>query len=302
MATDGSSTIGRDRFALIALWGARLVWIALAVFGGAGIGSALASHDRAVQLTGTIGAWIAWGVVALALLIPSTLGLTVVRAVVPAALVAAAIAALEGDDAIERLVCVGLALLAAALVASGELGQLFAQSSAYGDERRFVLRPPVAYLLPTVVSWCVLCAAAIAGPLLVASGAWAAGAPVSVAAVVLAWFLGRRYHRLARRWVVVVPAGIVIHDHLVLAETAMFPRTSLAHVALALEGTEAADLTGPAAGMAVEIALRDTPTVVLAATRNAPRGTALHVRSVLVAPTRPGRMLAEVARRGFPVG
>ena len=82
----------------------------------------------------------------------------------------------------------------------------------------------------------------------------------------------------------------------------MFPKSPLERVGLALAGTEAADLTGPAAGMAVEVALRDAPTVILAATRTAPRGTALHVRSVLLAPSRPGRMLAEVARRGFPVG
>ena len=46
----------------------------------------------------------------------------------------------------------------------------------------------------------------------------------------------------------------------------------------------------------------DAPTVVLAPTRATPSGQALHVRAVLVAPTRPGRLLAEAARRGFPVG
>ena len=291
-----------DRIALVRLWGARLSWLALAVLGGAAIGDALSGHVRAVQLTGTVGAWVGWGVVALAMLVPSTVSLTVVRTVVPAGLVVSIIAAIESDDTAARIACVALAVLAATFVATGELGQLFAQGSAYGDERRFVLRPPLAYLVPAVISWCALCAAAISGPLLLASGAWAIGVALTALAAVMGWFLGRRYHRLARRWLVLVPAGIVVHDHLVLAETAMFPRATLAHIGLALEGTEAADLTGPAAGMAVEIALRDVPTVVLAPTRTAARGTALHVRSVLVAPSRPGRVLAEAVRRNFPVG
>jgi hypothetical protein len=160
----------------------------------------------------------------------------------------------------------------------------------------------VPYIVPAVVSWAVLCACAIAGPLALAARAWAVGVPLSIAAAGLAWFLGRRFHRLARRWLVVVPAGFVIHDHVVLAETAMFPRGSVASVALALAGTEAADLTGLAAGHAMEIALHGTETVVLAPTRAAPGGTALHVRAVLLAPSRPGRALVAAAERGVRVG
>ena len=287
---------------MVATWGARIAWLAVAVLGGEAIGDALSSHSRPVQVTGTVGAWITWGVVALALLVPSTVSLTVVRTIVPAAVVASVLAAVESDDAVAAVTCVALSVLALAMVAVGEFGQSFAQASAYGDERRFVLRPPVAYLVAAALSWCVLCAVALAGPLLLAAGAWALGLPLTVLAVALAVYLGRRFHRLSRRWAVLVPAGIVVHDHLVLAETAMFPRRTLRHVALALAGTEAADLTGPAAGMAVEIGLTDVPTVVLAPSRAAPRGTALHVRSVLIAPSRPGRMLAEAARRRFPVG
>ena len=76
----------------------------------------------------------------------------------------------------------------------------------------------------------------------------------------------------------------------------------MASVGLALADTQAADLTGPAAGHAVEIALRDPSTVVLAHTRAKPNGTALHVRSVLVAPTRPGRLLRAAADGRLPVG
>jgi hypothetical protein len=70
---------------------------------------------------------------------------------------------------------------------------------------------------------------------------------------------------------------------------------------LALDGTDAADLTGPAGGHAVEIELRDHETVVFAPSRTEPNGRAIHARAVLVAPTRPGRFLAAAAERGLPV-
>ena len=104
-------------------------------------------------------------------------------------------------------------------------------------------------------------------------------------------------HRLARRWLVLVPAGLVLHDELVLAETVMLPRRSIDAILLAPADTEAADLTGNALGRALEIRLTGASTVVLAGSPSKPGGTALHVHSILVSPTRPGRVIAEAARR-----
>ena len=282
-------------------WAARAVWLAMALLGGAAFSDALSDRSRAVQVVGTAVLWALWAVVALALLVPSTVSLTVTRMIVPGALVVAVVAAFHAD-AVEIVLCLAPAIAMCAIVAAAELGEAFAQASAYGDERRFVLRPPVAFLLPAVVSWLLWCACVIVGPLAVAAENWLVGVPVTVAAVVLSWFLARRFHRLSRRWLVLVPAGVVIHDHVVLAETAMFLTSAVTSASLALAGTEAADLTGPAAGHAVEVALRDADTVVLAPTRAKPNGTALHVRSVLVAPSRPGRALAEASARGVRVG
>jgi hypothetical protein len=281
----------------VVVWAARAVWLAIALLGGEAFGDALTERSRPVQLTATVLLWVLWGAVALALLVSSTVSLTVVRTIVPGALVVAILATVTGADSVDAVVAIGLVVVMVALVGSGELGETFAQASAYGDERRFVLRPPVPFLVPAVVSWLVLCACAIAGPLSLASGAWGIGVPVTAAAVVLSWFLGRRFHRLSRRWLVLVPAGLVVHDHVVLAETAMFRRAGIESVGLALVDTQAADLTGPAAGHAVEIRLREPDTVVLAPTRAKPGGTALHVRAVLVAPTRPGRALTAAAQR-----
>jgi hypothetical protein len=42
-------------------------------------------------------------------------------------------------------------------------------------------------------------------------------------------------------------------------------------------------------------------TAVLAPRPKTPRGTAIHLSALLVAPSRPGAVLREAARRGLPV-
>jgi hypothetical protein len=128
------------------------------------------------------------------------------------------------------------------------------------------------------------------------------GVTVTAAAVALGAFLLPRFHRLTRRWVVLVPAGFVLHDHVVLAETVMFPASILRRARLALADTQAADFTGPAGGHAVEVTVSESTTVVLAGTRAKPNGTALHVLAFLVAPTRPGRLLHAAGDRSLSVG
>jgi hypothetical protein len=88
----------------------------------------------------------------------------------------------------------------------------------------------------------------------------------------------------------------------VLAETVMFPSAILTRARLALADTQAADLTGPAGGHAVEVTLSESTTVVLAGTRAEPAGTALHVLAFLVAPSRPGRLLQAAGERSIRVG
>jgi hypothetical protein len=101
---------------------------------------------------------------------------------------------------------------------------------------------------------------------------------------------------------VVVPAGLVVHDQVVLAETAMFRHAEVARIGLALADTGAADCTGPASGHAVEVQLHDSATLVYAPTRSTPNGRAIHATALLVAPTRPGRLLQAAGARGLPVG
>lgn len=286
----------------LTLWLARASWVLVAVVGGGGIGDAMADRSRAVQLTATIAAWAVWAVVAVLLAVPAALGLTLIRMIVPGAVVASIATLVSAGATTGTVLAVVTTALAASVIGSGEFGQQMVQASAYGDERRFLLRAPAAFYLPTVVSWTLWCAAIVVGPLALAARAWVVGIPVSAFAVVATWFLLPRFHRLARRWIVLVPAGVVVHDHVVLAETVMFRAGDVTRARLALADTQAADLTGPAGGHAVEVAVRDAVTVVLAGTRERPNGTALHVYAFLCAPTRPGRLLHALADHHLPVG
>jgi hypothetical protein len=284
-------------------WSPLVAWVVLVVFAAPAVGAALADRSRAVQLVGTTGAWVWWAVGLLALLVPTTVALTVVRMLAPAGVLATGWAGLAGGpDAIQLGVGLAATLAAALLVFNGEFGRRFVQGSAYGDEARFPLRPPGVLLLgPIPLFWSVGAVAALAGPLLLAARAFILGVPVTGFAGAAAWLLGRRFHRLSRRWLVFVPAGAVVHDQTVLAETSMFPKAVIAGCALAPAGTEAADFTGNAPGSAIEFRLHNPgEKVVLAPDKEHPGGRALHVRSFFVSPTLPGAALAEARRRGLP--
>ena len=283
----------------IAVWLFRVSWVALVFATGPAIGDALDGRSRAVQIVGTIGTWAAWGVVMLVALVPTTVSLTVLRTITPGSIAVGGAAWGAGASATAGIVAVAFAAVATLLAFSGDVGESFVQGSAYGHERRLPLRPPGPVLVVLPLTWAPLVACVLIGPLALAARNWAVGAPLTALAAGLAVVLAKRYHRLSKRWLVLVPAGIVLHDHLVLAETNMVAKNTVGSAGLALVGTEAANLTGNALGPVVEIRLRELATFVLAAP---PRGQtkALHVQSFLISPTRPGRALRELHLLGIP--
>jgi hypothetical protein len=282
-------------------WAARGAWIVVAVVGGAAVESALDGRSGAVTTTAVVGAWALWGVVGLALAIPSVRSLTVVRVGAPLAVVAAIVTALAGADALDVVLLLVPSLVAVAAVAAAEFGRQFVQASAYGDEERFVLRLPVAAGAAAVVSWFLWAPTVVAGPLLLAAEQWIAGALLTAAAVAGAAFLGPRWHRLSQRWFVLVPAGVAVHDPVVLADTFPLRTGQISRLTLAPADTTGADLTGPASGYAIEVATTESVTAVLAFTPKEPDGRAIHLTAFLVAPSRPGAVLRSAKRRGLPV-
>lgn len=283
------------------VWAARALWVTLPATAGWALGEALAGRSTPVRTTAMAGGWGLWAVGLVALLVPTTVGLTAARLVAPAAPAAGAAGLIAGASAAPGGLALAHGLAAAAAVFSAEVGQRFAQGSAYGDEARFPLRPPGLYAAgPMPAAWAVLAAGLGAGPLLVAARQWLPGGVLTALGLVAAAPLGRRFHRLSRRWLVVVPAGVVLHDPVALAETVLFRRSELAGMGLAPAGTAATDLTARALGLALQIDLAAPAAVAVNGAGRAAPATA-SVSAVLVAPSRPGRVLEECRRRGFTV-
>jgi hypothetical protein len=277
-------------------------WTAVAAAGW--VAGAHALDGRAVPATtvATVAMWLLWGAVLVTLIVPSTVGLTVVRMLAPLAAAAAVTIWICGAGAWRGPLLFGLVAVFTALVFSADLGQSFVQASAYGDEQRLLLRAPAALIPALVVSWTLWAATTVSGVVFLSAQRWLIGALLTALAAGLGVVLLPRAHQLSRRWLVLVPTGVVVHDPTVLADTFMVTKPKVARVRLAEADTEAADLSGPAAGHLVEVSLKGMETVVLAGTRAKPAGTALHVQSFLVAPSRPGRALEAAAAGRLTVG
>lgn len=277
-------------------WSLRAAWVAVGLSvtsvvddvapGGDVIGSAIRVCLAA--------AWIGGAV---ATTFPAVMTLTIVRTLIPLAVPVTIAAWTGGADPVSGATALVASLTATALASTAELGRGYVQASAYGAEDRHLLRPPPAYLAASVVAWCVASTAlTIGGAALIADRPIGGAALAALGLAITVW-AAPRWHRLSRRWLVAVPAGVVVHDHLVLAETLMITRAELAGVTLALTDTTAADLTGPAGGHTLEISTHQPVTAVLAATPERPGGRAIHLSAALVAPSRPGHALAAISRR-----
>jgi hypothetical protein len=286
------------RRASVILWALRAVWTSLPFTVGPLLSDALTDTSRPVQVVASLGLWVSWAIGLGLSLVRTTVSLTALRLLAPAPL-AAAIAAVitdrSGGWAGTAAALTGLVVMVLAF--RGEVGRAFVEGSGYGDEARFPLRPPGPLLLgPLQLAWFALAACVVAGPLLLAAGAWLVGLVVTIAAIALLTVLPRRFHRLSRRFLVFVPAGLALHDHVALAETAMFRWTAIQDLRQALCDTEALDLTVNALGPALEITLTGPETLLLAASGRAPAVT-VHAEAILCNPTLTRATLSEANRR-----
>ena len=285
-----------DRSRLL-LWLVRVLWTATGVFGSL----ALERLEVAFRAPVLILAALGWLVGVGAVTIISVVGLTVARTVITLSLPVGLAVAMTSVEPV-TIAFAACSALTTALVLSAEFAHLSVQASAYGDEERLVLRTPAGFALAGVVVWILWAAALIIAALAAGNSRWwVAG---TLGALVAAITIGAlpRWNLAARRWLVLVPAGVVVHDPLVLAETLMLRRSDIARIGLAPVDTTALDLTGPSSGHAIEIDIV-APVPVLVATRR--RGQTVRpaeASAVLVAPLRPGRALQRAQRRRLPVG
>jgi len=268
------------------MWAARAVWAAVGVL--APWDTVADGRSAAVSAVLRSWGWTSWLTVMVALFVPAALSLTLVRTLVPTVAVTAFFMGIG--------VWLFVAVVILLVLLSRDVADVLVQGSAYGAETRFALRTPVPYLAPAVLVWAALVSTTVGGSLLLASGNLAAGIPVTAGGALLAWKVPVRLHRLSRRWLVVVPAGLVVHDHLVLGETMMVRRNHLGAVTLVERAGDEADLTGAVPGRRVRIAMTQPDKVILSPITMRTLGTteALHVTSFAVAPLRAAAAVSAV--------
>jgi hypothetical protein len=292
------TTPARGRLAVLtSAWPVRVAWLALPFVCGPALGEALDDASRPVQLVASLGMWAGWAVVLVATLVPSTVSLTMLRLGAPGPVAASAAAAVAGGPSGSDTLALAGSLAAALVAFSAPTGEVFVDGSSYGDEKRMPLRAPGPLLLgPIEAVWCVAAAGVTAGPLLLAAHQWVAGAVALAAGLPAAWFAARSLHALARRWVVFVPAGLVVHDPLALVNAVLVRRATLRSLGPAPAGTDALDLTRGALGLALEVRMTESVPVTLV---RPPGRTSENVTTdaVLITPSRPGALLAEARRR-----
>jgi hypothetical protein len=284
-------------------WVLRLAWAALPLTTGAVLAAGLDGRSRSVQLVANIGLWAGWALVLVATLVPHPVGLTALRLAAPAGLVSVLAAVVAGDPSVvATLVGVAGSAVTVALAFAPAAGMLFVNGPSYVDERRYPLRAPGPLLLgPLPLAWAVAVVGPAVGVLLLAAGQWVAGAVVTAVTGVASVVLVRAMHGLSRRWVVFVPAGVVLHDPMTLADPVLFQRPVIERLRPAAADTDSLDLTQRAPGLVVELVLREKVPMTLVTAGNRAGRSGASAR-LLFAPTRPGRVLAEAATRRLPVG
>jgi hypothetical protein len=220
-----------------------------------------------------------------------------VRIVVPVSIVAVLLIGPHDGFDLGDGVALAASILLTALCFLPAVGAVFLHGLAYGDEERVALRAPGALLLgPIEISWLVLVAAASVGPLLLAAQQWIAGVVAVVIGALLVVLLARALHELARRWLVFVPAGVVVHDPLGLGDPVLLVRARVQSFGPAPADSDATDLTMAAPGLALEIGLAQKTEMVQRLGRSGSRP--LVTSALLVTPTRPGAAVAIAAERG----
>ncbi len=284
-------------------WTLRSLWALLPLAAGPAFAAALDPTSGAMRTTASLGLWAVWAVTLLATLVPAPVTLTLVRLVAPAAPVAVVWAGATGRPSpLATAAAVAATVAAAAVALAPAIGRAFVNAPAYPNERRHLLRLPGALALgPVPLAWAVTVVAPTATVLLAAAEQWVAAVLVAAVGGPAAVLAARSLYNLTQRWVVLVPAGLVLRDTMALVEPVLFRRELIEALRPAPAGTDSLDLTLGAAGLALELLLTEKVgmTLIKAKERRGEEGSSARL---LMTPTRPGAVLADAGERSIPVG
>ena len=268
-------------------WPVRVLWLVAALLPN-NLTDTMSSHSQVLRTTMSVELWLLWALVALATWLHHPISLTTARCIVPVVVAHLLVGLPDSSFGAGNVIGAACALVALILIYTSDYGSIHVQASAYGDERRYLLRVPAPIVMPLVLGWGVMTVVVCITPLMLASERYVVGGIGVVLSIGLLWQLPVRLHRLSRRWLVKVPAGWVVHDDVVLSENLLIKSHEVMSMNLALEGSEAIDLTGMTRGVPIEVQLREMTDVRLTplAAKLLKTVDALHVKAFLVAPIR----------------
>ena len=278
------------------------IWVAVPFVTGELIDAAV--DDRGQRLVVGIGSWAVWVTTLTAALVRRPITLTAVRLGTSAGAAAGVATTLMADSVsvITSVAGTVVPVVAWLLSMSAATGATFVDGASYGNERRFPLRVPVILLIgPVPLAWLVLIAGGSAGPLLLGSQRWAWGTLGIVVGWPAAVVAFRAMHGLSRRWLVFVPAGVVVHDFLTTREPFLMTRRNISFMGPApadtsLDAEDLLDATQGAAGVVVMIELDNAVNIVPRPSKGAPSESRGASRIAIV-PTEPGSVIVEAAAR-----
>ena len=157
-------------------------WLLLAA--GDTFADALREQDPTFRTSVSVGLWCIWAAVLIVLVVPGPTALVAARTAVVASVPATlwAYVSLDEDRNAFHITMILVAATAAVAVLLPRVGESFVDAASYGDERRFLLRPPalvaIAFIAPT---WAVAVVGLAAGPLSFAGEEWLLGAVSTMA-------------------------------------------------------------------------------------------------------------------------
>ncbi len=291
------------------LWLLRLLWLAAPWSVGAAAADALGAYSPVTARVLSVELWAGWGLVLMATFVRRPWALTVVRIAAPAGVgvaigAAVAAAAADGDlEALRAATAIASTVLTGAVALLPETANAMVDGLSYGNERRMLLRAPfILVIAPIPLVWTAVVAAVTLPLVLWAVGQWIWALATTLAGLAVAALGFRSLHQLARRWVVFVPNGLVLHDHMATQEPFLLRRADVAALGAAradidIEAHDLVDLSGNAFGV---VLLAELSAEVELVPRTTGTTRVRRVSRVLFSPTRPGEVLAEAARRRIP--
>ena len=138
----------------------------------------------------------------------------------------------------------------------------------------------------------------ISTPIRRAAKQWLAGCLIAGFGGICSFVAFRSLHALTQRWLVFVPAGVVVHDPLLLSDPFLVKRNGIRSIHLALVGSGAEDLTMSSLGHAIEVELNQEAEI---AVRKGPKAESaiLNVSSFTVSASLLSSVFSEAQRRSI---